>query len=78
MRLRPRRAHRPTTWTRIAAAKGRIRAATGGPPRAIWTLRSRDAACPDNLAATRDPLLPQLMSGKLRVRDAEKVVEAVV
>ena len=30
------------------------------------------------LAATRDALLPQLMSGKLRVRDAEKAVEAVV
>ena len=30
------------------------------------------------LAATRDALLPQLMSGKLRVRDAEKTVEAVV
>lgn len=29
------------------------------------------------LAATRDALLPQLMSGKLRVRDAEKLVEAV-
>jgi len=29
------------------------------------------------LAATRDALLPQLMSGKLRVRDAEKAVEAV-
>lgn len=28
------------------------------------------------LAATRDALLPQLMSGKLRVRDAEKIVEA--
>lgn len=27
------------------------------------------------LAATRDALLPQLMSGKLRVRDAEKVLE---
>lgn len=27
------------------------------------------------LAATRDTLLPQLMSGKLRVRDAEKVLE---
>lgn len=27
------------------------------------------------LAATRDVLLPQLMSGKLRVRDAEKVLE---
>jgi len=30
------------------------------------------------LAATRDALLPQLMSGKLRVLDAEKAVEAVV
>ena len=30
------------------------------------------------LAATRDALLPQLMSGKLRVRGAEKAVEAVV
>ena len=30
------------------------------------------------LTETRDALLPQLMSGKLRVRDAEKAVEAVV
>jgi type I restriction enzyme S subunit len=28
-----------------------------------------------SLASTRDALLPQLMSGKLRVRDAEKVLE---
>jgi len=28
----------------------------------------------DRLAATRDELLPLLMSGKVRVRDAEKVV----
>jgi type I restriction enzyme S subunit len=27
------------------------------------------------LAATRDALLPQLLAGKLRVRDAEKVLE---
>lgn len=31
-----------------------------------------------SLAKTRDTLLPQLMSGKLRVRDAEKTVEAVI
>lgn len=31
-----------------------------------------------SLAATRDELLPLLMSGKVRVRDAEKVVEEVV
>ena len=29
----------------------------------------------DRLAATRDELLPLLMSGKLRVRDAERQVE---
>lgn len=28
-----------------------------------------------SLSATRDMLLPQLMSGKLRVKDAEKVLE---
>ncbi|TFC02325.1 restriction endonuclease subunit S [Cryobacterium sp. MDB2-33-2] len=32
----------------------------------------------ESLAATRDALLPALMSGKLRVRDAEKVLEGVV
>ncbi|PKB30202.1 restriction endonuclease subunit S [Pseudonocardia alni] len=32
----------------------------------------------DRLAATRDELLPPLMSGKIRVSDAEKTVEAVV
>lgn len=31
-----------------------------------------------HLEATRDVLLPQLMSGKLRVKDAEKVVEDVL
>lgn len=30
------------------------------------------------LAATRDALLPQLMSGKLRVKDAEKLVSAAI
>lgn len=32
----------------------------------------------ESLAATRDALLPQLMSGKLRVKDAEKVLEGVL
>lgn len=32
----------------------------------------------DQLAETRDALLPQLMSGKLRVKDAEKVAEEVL
>ena len=30
-----------------------------------------------NLAKTRDLLLPKLMSGEIRVREAEKEVEAV-
>ena len=30
------------------------------------------------LGATRDALLPLLMSGKVRVKDAEKAVEGVV
>jgi type I restriction enzyme S subunit len=30
------------------------------------------------LAALRDSLLPRLMSGQLRIRDAEKQVEEVV
>ncbi|HET7398148.1 MAG TPA: restriction endonuclease subunit S, partial [Intrasporangium sp.] len=30
------------------------------------------------LAATRDALLPELMSGRIRVKDAERVVEDVV
>ncbi|WP_166787180.1 restriction endonuclease subunit S [Cryobacterium sp. TMT2-23] len=32
----------------------------------------------ESLATARDALLPQLMSGKLRVRDAEKVLEGVL
>ncbi len=32
----------------------------------------------ETLAAFRDLLLPKLMSGELRVRDAEKMVEAVL
>lgn len=38
---------------------------------------AQDAAYSENrtLAATRDALLPQLMSGKLRVRDAERIAD---
>ena len=43
-------------------------------------VRAEDSYLRENaiLAETRDLLLPQLMSGKLRVKDAEKQVEAVV
>ncbi|MFE2520427.1 restriction endonuclease subunit S [Streptomyces mirabilis] len=44
----------------------------------VGLLRSRmEAAASENtaLAALRDTLLPQLMSGRLRVKDAEKIVE---
>ena len=44
----------------------------------IFELRDALGAENQTLAATRDALLPQLMSGKLRVRDAEQAVEAVV
>ena len=32
----------------------------------------------DTLAATRDLLLPKLMSGEIRVKDAEKIAEAAL
>lgn len=44
----------------------------------IWNLASRAALARQEsqaLAALRDTLLPQLMSGRLRVKDAEKIVE---
>lgn len=44
-------------------------------------LTSREMAAIDEnarLAATRDELLPLLMSGKITVKDAEKTVEEVV
>lgn len=44
------------------------------------TTRLQDSLLAESttLAAVRDTLLPQLMSGKLRVRDAEKTVEEVL
>jgi type I restriction enzyme S subunit len=42
-------------------------------------LRAQGARCESfKLAATRDALLPALMSGRLRVRDAERAVSASV
>ena len=32
----------------------------------------------DDIAATRDLLLPKLMSGEIRIKDAERMVEAVL
>jgi type I restriction enzyme S subunit len=55
---------------------------TDGPEsNAAGPLRQRQwASLVENrsLAALRDALLPKLMSGELRVRDAEKQVEEVV
>lgn len=48
---------------------------------AVASIRVRIAAMDEEvrtLASTRDLLLPQLMSGDLRVREAEKMVEAVL
>jgi type I restriction enzyme S subunit len=46
--------------------------------RPLLEIRESLALENESLARTRDTLLPQLMSGKLRVRDAEKTVEAVI
>ncbi|MBK3645122.1 restriction endonuclease subunit S [Streptomyces sp. MBT33] len=54
----------------IAALDGEISEVT-----ALVRRRSDESR---TLAALRDTLLPQLMSGKLRVRDAEKIVEDAV
>lgn len=43
----------------------------------LYTLRISLAVENRTLAATRDALLPQLMSGRLRVKDAQKLVEEV-
>ncbi len=45
-------------------------------PRALFTSARSLANENSTLAATRDALLPALMSGKLRVRDAERLAEA--
>jgi type I restriction enzyme S subunit len=46
--------------------------------RSLHSLGSQLVIETETLAATRDELLPLLMSGRIRVRDAEKVVEEVV
>ncbi len=45
---------------------------------ALFDLATQADSESASLAATRDALLPALMSGKLRVRDAERAVEQVV
>ena len=39
--------------------------------------QEHDVVCSRNLAALRDRLLPRLISGDIRLREAEKVVEAI-
>ncbi len=46
--------------------------------RPLWLRLSSNVREAETLAATRDLLLPKLMSGELRVRDAERVAEAVL
>jgi len=45
-----------------------------------WCSRYRQTILhgPDTLAALRDALLPKLISGKLRVKDAERFVKEAV
>jgi type I restriction enzyme S subunit len=46
--------------------------------RPIWDRQEHNRDEERTLAALRDALLPKLMSGETRVRDAEKVVEAAL
>jgi type I restriction enzyme, S subunit len=43
----------------------------------LWQRRSAAGAQSRTLAELRDALLPRLLSGELRVKDAEKIAEAV-
>ncbi|KIC58765.1 hypothetical protein RM52_05215 [Microbacterium hominis] len=70
-----------TSWKDLSSVEIRWPepASAGGLAERLESIRdATDAALAENrtLAATRDALLPQLMSGKLRVRDAEQVVAA--
>jgi type I restriction enzyme S subunit len=58
------------SWPGTTAAR-RFSALVLGVQNSVEALRKENIT----LAATRDALLPQLMSGKLRVKDAEKVLE---
>ncbi|MGC0252365.1 restriction endonuclease subunit S [Pseudactinotalea sp. Z1748] len=58
-----RESHRSTLEAKLRALESRIRTA-------LWENES--------LAATRDALLPALMSGRLRVKDAERQIEEAV
>ena len=51
-----------------------VLAAIDGLGRCVWSLQAES----QSLVRTRDELLPLLMSGKVRVKDAERVVEEVV
>lgn len=76
--------------TFLELPRGRFRALEVAPPRhdvllefdakasAIHAKSAAAAAESRSLASLRDTLLPKLMSGELRVRDAEKQVEGVV
>ncbi|WDH78809.1 restriction endonuclease subunit S [Microbacterium esteraromaticum] len=71
-----------TELSRVELGRARIRVPSGERANRVGqTLRalaaSQDAVRAENatLAATRDALLPKLMSGKLRVRDAQKVAQ---
>ena len=44
----------------------------------VWESRKRWISESRTLAISRDLLLPKLMSGEIRIRDAEKMAEAVL
>jgi type I restriction enzyme S subunit len=60
----------------VVVPSDRILAAFEGMLRPLWDRLCLNVQEQATLAATRDLLLPRLMSGELRVRDAERAIEA--
>ena len=74
LRVEPRRFKALPVRLAADSTRERLLRAGFGPSRQGATVMRENAA----LAQTRDTLLPLLMSGRVRVKDAEKTVEGVV
>jgi type I restriction enzyme S subunit len=65
-------------FLKVTRAPNEIHAAFEEVGTLVWVQKKAAARENETLAATRDLLLPRLMSGELRVKDAERAVEAAV
>ena len=63
---------------RLALPKDEIIERFDGIARTVWKEREQNARQATTLSSIRDTLLPRLISGKLRMPEAEKMVEAVL